>query len=782
MFWKTSKQRILIHVLILLGFILLAFFINKIPQDHSIAQGDFYQVINLKENYSRYAFTWFNHYGQGMYNNVIPAFPFYMFGTLLETIGLSNNLIAQATMFLFLYLSFLSFYFSLRIIQDLFQKEMNESTRIFAGLFYAFNPYTFGVFSFSWGYTHHLLLYIFIPLILGLFMRILVRRQPRDIAYLAILFFVSTVGFSNVAFLIALLLFQLAILIFFSLTRLTKINKELIAKVLLVFFVQLILCSYFLVPFISSQRWLSSEMGSSKVYGDIWGFMKDTSVSLNNVFRFANSRYAFPLKNFYQDNFVRSLTPKITAYLPWLLLIVLLFMYKRIRQKDISEYRFLLSTASILLIFALLITRMEPPFERATRFLYHLPGSMLFRSPDKFLIFYPFFLAIAIALAFSHIDRSLLRKSLLAVLLLTITFPFFVGGVTTYVTTGLASNIMDVVTDGYKIAVKLPDEYYDTANMVNGEKGQLSILSLPYSVGNSINWSNYPKWNFVGYDFSYLLYDKLYISANTFDNVTETEMSFKDYAEQNVVDKDRFLGLLQRFSTGYVILHKDIEEFWVDNSRVINDTIASLENDGALFELTDNQYFAFYKLSGRYRVPLIYADKCELSFQKINPTKYVIRLRGVDQRTSIAFHQSFNPQWKLYLRKISSDDLSNPVESYANTNTVEFGYDKARVQWGDLLYLLRSPVFDNTHSMIEDYANGWIIDPQYIKENFGAGYCRENPDGTIDIEIVIYFKPQSYYYLGLIISILTLLACLVYLYLDRRRSKRRPATSTEEEQ
>jgi hypothetical protein len=40
---------------------------------------------------------------------------------------------------------------------------------------------------------------------------------------------------------------------------------------------------------------------------------------------------------------------------------------------------------------------------------------------------------------------------------------------------------------------------------------------------------------------------------------------------------------------------------------------------------------------------------------------------------------------------------------------------------------------------------------------------KENPDGSIDLEFTLYFKPQSYFYLGIIISGTTLILCLSYL-------------------
>ena len=68
----------------------------------------------------------------------------------------------------------------------------------------------------------------------------------------------------------------------------------------------------------------------------------------------------------------------------------------------------------------------------------------------------------------------------------------------------------------------------------------------------------------------------------------------------------------------------------------------------------------------------------------------------------------------------------------------------------------------------------WTIDPEYVKHNFSKAYYKENSDGSIDIKLTLYFKPQSYFYLGLTISSITLLGCLVYLGWDfvKRRGKK----------
>ncbi len=78
----------------------------------------------------------------------------------------------------------------------------------------------------------------------------------------------------------------------------------------------------------------------------------------------------------------------------------------------------------------------------------------------------------------------------------------------------------------------------------------------------------------------------------------------------------------------------------------------------------------------------------------------------------------------------------------------------------------QKPIFDENHKIAYNYANQWTLDAEYIKQNYPKEYYKENEDGTIDVKLTLYFKPQSYFYLGLLISGLTLLSLVIYLIFD----------------
>jgi len=91
--------------------------------------------------------------------------------------------------------------------------------------------------------------------------------------------------------------------------------------------------------------------------------------------------------------------------------------------------------------------------------------------------------------------------------------------------------------NGYKYVINIPDQYKTAFNAINRDLRLNSVLSLPYSVDNSINWANYPKWYFVGQDVLGELTNKFYISANTYDHPNvQNILSFK-------VDNEKRVGI-----------------------------------------------------------------------------------------------------------------------------------------------------------------------------------------------------------------------------------------------
>jgi hypothetical protein len=744
---KKMAHDLMLHTGIVILFLLLSFVINKIPDGTFIASGDFYQLININDNLDRYLFTWFNQLGQGQYNPLIVAFPFYAFQSILYNFGFSYANIANTIMFIFFIGSFYSFYFAARIIDV----NITNNVRILSSAIYAINIFTFTIFTYSWGFTHHYIVYIFIPILFALFEKLISNYSRKNIAYFTILFLISTMGFNNIAYLAAFLFLQVLVSIAFFATKKIPLTLKTTKRIFFILILQLLLSIYFILPFFASQVEYISMVTGGKVLGDISSIFAWTSNHVYGIFSFAIYSDKYPLNNLYSSS---DIFPAIS--LGYIIILTIAILYNKSKQ-DKNWLHYLI----ILVVLLLLLMRGTPPFDIINIFIYSLPGFTLFRSPDKLFVFYPFFylMLLSLLLCYSKFSKKMITTILILILIIPI--PFYIGGIPTY--------LSHENQDGYKDTIQIPSEYYDIKGIINDDNRQLSIISLPYSVVTSLNWANYPKWHFVGHDVLHLLYNKLYISANTYDHPSlETNLTFWEYNEANIVNNDKFIKSLQKFSGRYILLHKDANKQWLDNSKVVDKTIKELESNNILIKLDENDYFTLYELDENYLIPLILSDNNAVDFQKINPIKYRINIHNITEKTNIEFHQSHNSQWKLYLESNPNNSWCKPLAYYENTKTTECEPTNKIFELNELTYLWKKPIFDDTHEIVSEYANGWTIDPEYIKENYPKEFYKENQDGSIEVEMVLYFKPQSYFYIGLLISTLILTLCIGYLLWDWR--------------
>ena len=79
-------------------------------------------------------------------------------------------------------------------------------------------------------------------------------------------------------------------------------------------------------------------------------------------------------------------------------------------------------------------------------------------------------------------------------------------------------------------------------------------------------------------------------------------------------------------------------------------------------------------------------------------------------------------------------------------------------------------LFEDTQKEALGYANKWTIDPEKIKNALSSEYYETNPDGSINIDLVLYFKPQIYQNIAITLALLTVVSSigfLVFLRLKR---------------
>ncbi|NTU66706.1 MAG: hypothetical protein HGB08_02155 [Candidatus Moranbacteria bacterium] len=195
-----------------------------------------------------------------------------------------------------------------------------------------------------------------------------------------------------------------------------------------------------------------------------------------------------------------------------------------------------------------------------------------------------------------------------------------------------------------------------------------------------------------------------------------------------------------------------------------------------------------------------------LEFKKISPTKYRIRVHAAQGEFPLVFSESFHDGWKMYLEKSASWRTQNQsLDSYKILDGNEEDQASAdevkeyiRKGWVSDLgngksigfvskdfqgtiqndNLPDGSIFENwlarpiedskTHLIANSYANAWMMDSDQLCRN--SGNCIRNPDGSYDLELVMEYQPQRIFYIGIFISIVSILGAAIYLSVNISRS------------
>ncbi|MCP4649299.1 MAG: hypothetical protein GY853_04340 [PVC group bacterium] len=149
----------------------------------------------------------------------------------------------------------------------------------------------------------------------------------------------------------------------------------------------------------------------------------------------------------------------------------------------------------------------------------------------------------------------------------------------------------------------------------------------------------------------------------------------------------------------------------------------------------------------------------EIVFKKINPTKFSVEIKNAKHPFWLVFNERFHEDWNIYKTQISDANTlrNDELSSYSQFGVKESEY---RLQFApqDFKFLFLKPM-DLQHKVANAYANAWYIEP-------------ENFEKSNNFSFVIYFLPQSFFYLGLLISVFSMLLSVIFMivYSIKRRS------------
>lgn len=108
-------------------------------------------------------------------------------------------------------------------------------------------------------------------------------------------------------------------------------------------------------------------------------------------------------------------------------------------------------------------------------------------------------------------------------------------------------------------------------------------------------------------------------------------------------------------------------------------------------------------------------DTPRIVFEKINPTRYIISVKGATLPYVLIFQDAFNKRWKLFLQDAKGEDQKNILQEYYNGEIAEASYKNLFFNLSVFENWNKKAVAESKHYTANGYANGWFIEPSDTK-------------------------------------------------------------------
>lgn len=654
-----------------------------------------------------------------------------------------------------------------------------------ASIFYMFNFFmllktpTFGI---SWTM-------VFLPILLAFYIKIIdniknnQKTASNSIGFAIISMVLMSFASINPPLLAMIFITIFIVFVYYFITEKnirSKIIQNLFVLSFVVFFINLWWLSTFLLNLYNLNLVTGSQI-NAVIY--VWTHAR---ASFLNLFWLNGSWGWTPTYIPYIDAYSNPIMIFI-VFIPMIIaFIVLLF---RTEYRKINLY-----FAVVILILMFLAKGLHPPFENINLFFYkYIPGFYLFRTPFSLYMILIIFLALLIGSSSDSIIYHI--QSIKIKYKKIISMSFTVGIIAVFLISTFPLITGDVITKGTKdlpfsAYVKIPDFWYQTAQYFNNIPGDFRILITPENDGPYMAY----KWGYEGSDSlpSRLIVKPVLQQSYGYGvNSRYTGIMTATYGAMNNGSTVEFYNLLTLLNVKYILQRNDIISSMNMTAFLSKQTNIQLEKSFGEHDI--------YKISDTYYTPHIYTSSSpimvptfndflmiinsssftpeqnimilnqnqnkiipkinntklpEIFFEKINPTKFEVKIESAREPFYLVFSESYDPDWLAY---INTDAMQcSPIVTYSGVNITECQPESKFFEIRDITRIFGESIPEDNHFVVNGYANAWYIDPKEL----GTGK---------NFTITLYFKPQSYFYIGLIISGLTFIGFVGYLLWDWRK-------------
>jgi hypothetical protein len=755
--WKYINNRkiILLNVLILAFIFFLPYYIfeGKLYLGGDDSKLMYSYPLEFLKNLSFFSWAKFS----SISGNEFPQFriPFLLVESLLILFVKSRLFLNYFIFSLPLVVGFISFQYLLNCF-------FNNSRRLesfMGGLLYVFSPIIMinqlaNFYSSVW-------LIAIVPIIIYCLIKYI---KTSNVRYILLNIFMCTIfsfGLASIPWVFAVL-FPIAISIIFL--PFLFDNARIYLKKSVIFFGFLLLSqSYWILPFISASFNTQKNNLGEKILSGYNGFSQTvlstaTGSIINPLLNLFHRQIAFDFRWLLSDIFTNYYDKTLIFNIGFIVILFLGILNFKV-YLSIKERKYYLMILVIFAISLFLFTINIGPFKNLFLFLGNIPGFIMFRNfYDKFAFVFSLFYSILLTFSLVIMGRK---------------FPKFRTVFLFMVFVLMAINIIPIknivnhplwTTKNIYTNINFPKEYLDFVSEVKKIVQPTSnILSLPFNYAsyafikeedsNNTYVGNSPLLIFTGIndfsgDLSFRSQD-----SNRFNNylnkgdVTSLNHFFKEFNINYVL---RIRNIPAEIKYSFLLESKDLKK---QDQKFINliagqEIIRSGKGNYALYSTGDQH-------------PLFSLNN--VTYQRINPVTYRIYVNGLSEKQDILFRDSFNAGWRLYIDRVDSRCKSLTI--YAG-NIGECASKNILIQGNEWKYLIEKAIFEKSHREFGVYGNKWTLDSDFVKAAVDDKYYSVNKNGSINFALTLFFFPQLYFYLGVVLSFLTFLILVLYCILS----------------
>lgn len=703
-------------------------------------------------------YSWFNFSSLSYFNPNHYFIPFSILWGGLESIVNSKAVISYFAFSLPLIIGFL---YMQKFLRELLEKDENSLLYI-ASIFYILSPILI-ITQISVFLTSVWLIGLF-PIFGFYLLKYVKTNKPIHLFKICLWSIFLSFSLYAIPWIVALVI---PILLGMIVTQVLYTNKKKIIflKRSIIFFASVLFTqTFWILPFLSTFIYKNSLV-DNVISIDAY------SIFVSNVISTGTGNILYPLLNLFHRQIIIDHNWQVNSiylsyYDPILIINIVfigvllfgIFNFKRNLTK--SDGKLFLVFLSFFILSLFFFTVNIGFLKEVFLLLGKIPGIIMFKNfYDKFAIGYIFIYSIVLYFSLIIIKKSFKKKILiLNLILLVVIFinaiPFAkIVNLPLWTTSGISKNI------------KITKEYKEFMDRISRDIPKAStVLTLPFNIAaySFIKGENENEY-YVG--TSPL---KIFTGVNDISgNLSFNSLQAKEINDAIIKKKSNELKeILYKYNVNYIFNNKSVNDELKGSYLFLRKNIQSQDDDflrsivgNKLFESKEGTYEVF-EIQKRNTI----IQSKNVFFQKINPVKYRIYIKNLVKTQKLIFLDTFHSGWNIYLK-------SNPNLNWCNIerkvdSVIECKSDFSWFEFQDVGHTFEKPLFASSHEKQKDFGNSWEIDSKEI-DRFGKQYFKLNKDGSIDVELILYFIPQNYFYLGIFISVISLILVVAYVFKNK---------------